>query len=205
MKKTALLLVLFVIILSCKKTDFVEKGMNTLKYESPYQAFYETLETGKLSDTILVQSQSKIFGCGTAAYEYFESLKKSGLDKFYTKYSDVLSNKVLINNFAKKNNLKILWVTRGNEGEKMELSDSLLHKNTNLEKRLWATKNFIKLTESPIKLDSVTIFFSVVYPKEKKYLTKEYMVSKVNGSWKCNKTSNDKSEIKDFRLGYYPF
>jgi hypothetical protein len=206
MKKTGFLIIIFIVLWSCKKNDFADNMLNNnVKFNSPYEVFYETLETGKITDTILVQSQTQIFGCGTAAYEYVEALKKSGLDKYYAKYDDVLSDTVLVNKFAKKHNTKILWVTRGNEGEKMELSDSVLHKNTNLEKRLWATKNFIKLSETPIKIDVVNIYYSVVYPKEKKYVTKEYKVSKVNGNWGSNKTSTDTSENKDFQYAYYPF
>jgi hypothetical protein len=206
MKKLAFLIVIFSILWSCKKIDFADNFLtNKVKYNSPYEAFYETLEAGKISDTILVQSQTQIFGCGTAVYEYLEALKKSGLDKYYVKYKDVLSDTILVNKFAKKHNTKILWVTRGNEGEKMELSDSVLHKNINLEKRLWATKNFIKLTETPKTMNSVNVFCSIVYPKEKKYVTKEYKVSKANGNWESNKTSTDTSENKDFEYAYYPF
>ena len=204
MKKIILIIYLFVITLSCKKQDLAQNIPN-IKYDTPYEAFYKTLQTSKLTDTILVQSQTQVFGCGTAAYEYFEELKKSGLDKFYTKYNNVLSDTVLVNEFSKNHNTRILWVTRGNEGEKMELIDPVLHKNTALEKRLWATKNFIKLTETPEKMNSVNIYYSIIYPKEKKYFTKDYKVSEINGIWQSTKVSIDKSENKDFKYAYYPF
>ncbi|WP_310554687.1 hypothetical protein [Flavobacterium sp.] len=200
MKKILFLLVGFVIIFSCKRLEKIDAKNN-----SPYVAFFKTLETEEISDTILVQSQTKIFGCGTAAYEYMEGLKKSGLDKFYEKYEDVLSDTISINKFEKTHNIKILWITRGNEGEKMELLDSVLHKNTSLEKRLWETKNFIKFTQTPIAMNAVDIYYSIAYPKEKKYFTKVYKVSKVNEKWESIKMSSHKSEVKDFQYAYYPF
>lgn len=206
MIKTSILLFMFVVLLSCKKTDFTENLFKKeMKYNSPYQAFLETLEPGKLTDTILVQTETQVFGCGTAAYEYFEELKKTGLDKFYKKHKTVLTDTALITKFERKHKLKILWVTRGFSGEKMELLNSVLHKNIEIEKRLWATKNFIKFTETPKTLNDVTVFYSIVYPKEKKYLTKEYQVSQVNKNWESIKKSTEKSEIKDFRFAYYPF
>ncbi|WP_395077986.1 hypothetical protein [Flavobacterium sp.] len=206
MKKIVFLIVVFIVLLSCKKVDFAENTVKKdLKFNSPYEAFYENLETGKITDTVLVQNKTQVFGCGTAAYEYFEELKKSGLDKYYVKYNDVLSDTLIVNKFAKKHNTKILWVTRGNEGEKMELLDPIIHKKANLEKRLWATKNFIKFSENPITMDAVTIYYSIAYPIEKKYYAKEYKVSKVNENWKSIKISTEKSEIKDFENAYYPF
>lgn len=50
---------------------------------SPYSIYFKSLKISNLTDTVLVQSQTKIFGCGTAVTEYKERLKTSGLDKFY--------------------------------------------------------------------------------------------------------------------------
>ncbi len=134
------------------KTNVVLEEIN-----SPYPFFFETLKIPRLTDTILVQNKTRIFGCGTGALEYREKLKESGLDAFYEKYGSVLSNRSLIEKFGKENNTKVLWITRGIEGEIMHLEDEKLHLDTALEVRLFREKNYVVFSEEPISLERVQV------------------------------------------------
>lgn len=198
MKMLILLIITLSIFSNCQQFN-----NHRIVKNGPYEEFFDKLNSGKITDTIIVQAQTRVFGCGTAYLEYSKKLNKSGLDKFYNKYSDVLSDTISIAKFEKKFKTKILWLTRGNEGEKLELLDSTLHNKINF-KKLLATKNFIKFSENPISMNVVKIYYSIAYPIEKKYFSKEYKVFKTNKNWKSIKVSTDKSEIVDFEYAYYP-
>jgi hypothetical protein len=158
--------------------------------ESPYKVFFEKLKVEKITDTILVPFQTHIFGCGTAYIEFQEHLKKKGLDKFYEKYKDVLSDSLLIKKFEIKNKTKILWIFRGNEGELFELADSVLHNKPNFEKRMLASKTHVSISEYPISVDSVYVYVSIDYPIIKKSIQKIYSISKKEDNWNMNKMIN---------------
>ena len=127
-KLIILKLLFFILVCSCEnnkpKVKFVKN--------SPYEIFFNQLKINKLTDTILVQNRTKVFGCGTAYVMYEDELNKNGLIKFYEVYGTILDNSEFLNVFAKNNNVKILWIERGNEGELFQLEDSILHKNKNL-------------------------------------------------------------------------
>ncbi len=185
MKTTILILILTIV--SCKNNQ--PKKLITSQ-ESPYELFFNELEIENLSDTILVPIQTRIFGCGTGYTQYQENLVKKGLNKFYEKYGDVLSNTLAITKFETKNKTKILWITRGNEGELNELFDSFLHKKLNFEKRIMESKNYVSLTETPFSMDSLIVDISVNEPISKKFIQKTYSIFKVNEKWKLNKIIN---------------
>ncbi|RRJ90544.1 hypothetical protein EG240_08405 [Paenimyroides tangerinum] len=139
-----------------------------------------------MTDTILVQNKTKIFGCGTGYVMYHEDLKESGLSKFYEKYGTVLDNQELLKVFEKNNNLKILWIERGNEGELFQLEDSVLHNNKKLEIRLMSEKAFLVFDETPKSLDSLNITVTIEFSNTNKILLKSFDLSQ-NKYWKIDK------------------
>jgi hypothetical protein len=187
MKKAFLYLCLVSTLVSCQKSE-TKKLITNL--DSPYAVFFDELEIEKITDTILVPFQTRIFGCGTAYIEFQEHLKKKGLDKFYEKYKDVLSDSLLIKKFEIKNKTKILWIFKGNEGELFQLADTVLHKKTNFEKRILASKTHVSISEYPISMDSVDIYVSMNYPITNKNIEKTYSISKKGNEWKINKLVN---------------
>ncbi len=187
MKNAFLYLTLVLTILSCQNRE-TKKLMTNL--ESPYTVFFDNLEVEKITDTILVPFQTRVFGCGTAYIEFQDHLKTKGLDKFYGKYKDVLSDSLMIKKFEIKNKTKILWIFRGNEGELFQLSDSVLHNKPNFEKRMLESKTHVSISEYPISMDSVDVYVSINYPITKKSVQKIYFISKKDDKWKVNKIVN---------------
>lgn len=177
----------FFIVCSCQETNSKQKIVEN----SPYEIFFNQLKIDKLTDTILVQNRTKVFGCGTAFVMHNDELTKSGLNKYYEKYGTVLSNLSNIDSFAKRNNVKILWITRGNEGELFQLSDSILHNNSKLEKRLIAEKTFLTFDDNPKSLDSVTIDVMINHRKQNKVIFKTFELSKNKNIWKIDKQNDE--------------
>ena len=173
-----------IIISSCENL----KTEKMLKFteNSPYEIFFNQLKINQLTDTILVQNKTKIFGCGTGYVMYHEDLKESGLSKFYEKYGTVLDNQELLKVFEKNNNLKILWIERGNEGELFQLEDSVLHNNKKLEIRLMSEKAFLVFDETPKSLDSLNITVTIEFSNTNKILLKSFDLSQ-NKYWKIDK------------------
>jgi hypothetical protein len=184
MKKAFLYLCLVSTLVSCQKRE-TKKLITNL--DSPYAVFFDKLEIEKITDTLLVPFQTRVFGCGTAYIEFQEHLKKKGLDKFYEKYKDVLNDSLLIKKFEIKNKTKILWIFRGNEGELFELADSVLHKNINFEKRILASKTHVSISEYPISMDRIYVYVTIDYPITKESVLKIYSISKKEDKWKMNK------------------
>lgn len=185
-----ILLLSFIFVYSCNNSKTETKNVEN----SPYKTFFNELKIDNLTDTILVQNQTKIFGCGTAAVMYEEEIRKNGVDKFYEKYGTVIENEELINSFAKKNNVEILWINRGNEGELFQLEDSILHKNTKLEKRLIAEKTFLSFDASPKSLDSLNITVMINDRNKNKIALQSFDLSRSRNNWKIDKQNVE--EIK---------
>ena len=173
-----------IIISSCE--NLKTEKMVKFTENSPYEIFFNQLKISQLTDTILVQNKTKIFGCGTGYVMYHEDLKESGLSKFYEKYGTVLDNQELLKVFEKNNNLKILWIERGNEGELFQLEDSVLHNNKKLEIRLMSEKAFLVFDETPKSLDSLNITVTIEFSNTNKILLKSFDLSQ-NKYWKIDK------------------
>ncbi len=185
--KILLTTLLIILLYSCLNQS--EKNqINKSKINSPYKIFFQYLKLDKLTDTILVQNRTKVFGCGTAYMEYKNKLEKSGLDIFYKKYGNILSDRKLFSIFERKHNVKILWIERGNEGELFQLEDTLLHKNTDLEKRLIKEKTYIEFNENPTSMNNVTINVSI-YKANRTELKnrKSFELIENKGEWKIDK------------------
>lgn len=183
-----------------------KKKKSTKKFAStPYQAFFSKLDDLTCTDTILVQSQTNVFGCGTGAHEYYENLQQKGLDKFYEQYGDVLSDTNLLHEFEEVHDTKILWVFRGYEGELLEFNDSLLKKDTLLLNRLLKEKQFVKFNEAPNSMATVTITVSMVNPKLKETIIKTYLAGLKHSGWSATLVKNEKLNQKNFESGYHPF
>ena len=173
-----------IIISSCE--NLKTEKMVKFTENSPYEIFFNQLKISQLTDTILVQNKTKIFGCGTGYVMYHEDIKESGLSKFYEKYGTVLDNQELLKVFEKNNNLKILWIERGNEGELFQLEDSVLHNNKKLEIRLMSEKAFLVFDETPKSLDSLNITVTIEFSNTNKILLKSFDLSQ-NKNWKIDK------------------
>ena len=189
-KLIILKLLFFILVCSCEnnkpKVKFVKN--------SPYEIFFNQLKINKLTDTILVQNRTKVFGCGTAYVMYEDELNKNGLIKFYEVYGTILDNSEFLNVFSKNNNVKILWIERGNEGELFQLEDSILHKNKNLEKRLIAEKAFLSFDDTPKTMDSLNLTVVINFRNLNKTILKSYDLSKRQNYWKIDK--QNEQEIK---------
>ncbi len=172
---------------------------------NPYEVFFSSLKAFNLSDTILVQSQTKIFGCGTAAHEYHEKLKKEGLDKFYEKYGTVFSDTTILKKFEKENKTKVLWVFRGYEGELMEFENEKLKKNKKLFDRLLKEKDFIQFSETPNSMISITFNISKVNPKKQETEISTYTVDLKDAMWGFSLVNQENFNGENFKRGYYPF
>lgn len=184
-------LILFLLIaVSCNNET--KKNQTFVADSSPYDVFFKQLKIDHLTDTILVQNQTKIFGCGTGHMMYYDELAKNGLYKFYDKYETVLDSEEHISLFERNNKVKILWISRGNEGELFQLYDSTLHANQKLEKRLIAEKTFLMFDENPTAMDSVNITVMINY--HSKVILKSFDLSKNEGQWRIDK--QDETETK---------
>lgn len=177
-----ILLLSFIFTYSCNNSETKTKNVEN----SPYKMFFNELKINNLTDTILVQNQTKLFGCGTAAVMYEEDIRSRGIDQFYEKYGTVIDNQELLNSFAKNNNVKILWIYRGNEGEVIQLEDSILHKNAQLEKRLLAEKTFLSFDDDPKTLDSLTISVSSYNPPKNTTSLYSFDLSNNKNGWKID-------------------
>lgn len=177
------LLLSFIFTYSCNNSETKTKNVEN----TPYKIFFNELKINNLTDTILVQNQTKLFGCGTAIAMYEEEIKSKGIDQFYEKYGTVVDDRELINSFAKKNNVKILWIYRGIEGELLQLEDSILHKNTQLEKRLLAEKTFLSFDDNPKTLDSLNISVTSYNPPKNTSFLYSFDLSKNKNAWKLDK------------------
>ncbi len=197
-------IVITIICASC--TYSYKKKKSTKEFaRTPYQAFFSKLDDLICTDTILVQSQTNIFGCGTGAHEYYENLKQKGLDKFYGQYGNVLSDTNLLHEFEEVHNTKILWVFRGYEGELLEFNDSLLKKDTLLLNRLLKEKQFVKFNEAPNSMATATITVSIANPKVKETIIKTYLAGLKHSGWSAILVKNEKLNQKNFESGYAPF
>lgn len=189
-------------IVACKNKD---SSTTNAPVASPYTLFFDSLHIEELSDTILIQAQPLVFGCGTAAIQHDEYLRTSGLYRFYEQYNDVLSDSTLIVKFSQRHQTKILWVSRGNEGELLELSDSNLHADSQLEARIFKEKCFIKIAETPHTLDSISIAVSVAYPIRETALFMQYQIVKRGNFWNIVKVErNIKKTPNDLEHAYFP-
>lgn len=180
------------LLLAVSCNNETKKNQTFVADSSPYDVFFKQLKIDHLTDTILVQNQTKIFGCGTGHMMYYDELAKNGLYKFYDKYETVLDNEEHISLFERKNKVKILWISRGNEGELFQLYDSTLHANQKLEKRLIAEKTFLMFDENPTAMDSVNITVMINY--HSKVILKSFDLSKNEGQWRIDK--QDETETK---------
>lgn len=157
--------------------------LKVLEQNSPYKLFFNELRLSNITDTVLVQNTTKIFGCGTASMDYNEELRKTGLDKYYDKYGTVLSDLKGLSEFEKNNKVKILCIERGTEGELFQLEDSLPHKNTKLEKRLLEEKSFISFDEEPEGIDAVKITVVINRRATNKIRLNTYHLLQSNKIW----------------------
>lgn len=187
---TTINILCFIFICSCDNTKLKEKFVE----KSPYEIFFNELKIDNLTDTILVQNRTKIFGCGTAYVMYEDEINKKGTNKFYEKYGTVLDNKEITKLFEKKNKVKILWINRGNEGELFQLEDLNLHKNIKLEKRLIAEKTFLSFDDSPKSLDSLNITVIIDDRNTNKTILQSFDLSKSRNNWKIYK--QNEQEVK---------
>ena len=181
--KRLLFPLIFILLISCSHN---KSGLNN-NVSSPYKTFFNQVKVSGLTDTILVQSKTKIFGCGSAYTEYQEELNKKGLNEFYEKYGKLLPNLELTSLFEKNNNVKILWIDTGNEGEIFRLKDSVLHSDEILEKRLIEEKAFLIFNDLPKTLDSMTITLSINYKKPKRSILKYFDLSISKNEWIIDK------------------
>lgn len=199
----AMTIVLAFGLLSCQHKQAKAKTSNP---SSPYQVFYNNITLPQqVTDTILVQLQTRVFGCGTAAMAYYDELQSSGLDKFYERHGDVLSDSMALETFVKKNKTRIIWVTRGLEGEACDLADSALHADRIFEKRMFVEKCFIKIVETPQRMDKVTIEASVAYPLSKTVFRANYQLTEQDKTWKIENTQSAvTADTESFEQAYYP-
>lgn len=159
-----------------------------VKINSPYKTIFNHLKLEHLTDTVLIQNRTKVFGCGTAYRDYENELEKSGLYKFYDEYGNILSDRKLFSVFERKHNVKILWIERGNEGELFQLEDTLLHKNTNLENRLIREKTYIEFDENPTSMNDVTINILIYTDNKTEWkIRKSFELTKKMGKWRVDK------------------
>jgi len=189
-------------IVACKNK---ESNSANAPIASPYAIFFDSLHIEELSDTVLMQAQPLVFGCGTAALQHDEYLRSSGLYRFYEQYNDVLSDSTLIAKFSHRNQTQILWVSRGNEGELLELMDSAMHADSKLEARLLKEKCFIKIAETPHSLDSISIAVSIAFPIKKMATFMQYQIVKRNNFWNIVKVERNVSKAPDeLERAYFP-
>ena len=174
-----------------------KKNITSKETNSPYPLFFKTLNIPRFTDTILVQNKTRIFGCGTEALEYNDKLKKSGLDVFYEKFGSVLSNRNLIENFAKANNAKVLWVTRGIEGETMHLEEESLHRDTVLETRLFNDKDYVVFSEEPISLDCVHVKIKITQLLQKDVTEITSTLTLKNKKWVYSSKDSVANSVKN--------
>lgn len=198
----AIKIILSFCFLSCQTKEAKQTAVSS---PAPYQVFYNAMVLPETTDTVLVQSQTRVFGCGTGALAYQEELQSSGLDKFYEQYGDVLSDTAGVATFSRKNKTRILWVTRGIEGEAMALADSALHADSAFEKRMFAEKCFIKIAETPERLNKVKVYASVAYPASGTVFTTNYLLSLKDNTWIAENISSDTTRDQEsFEEAYYP-
>ena len=193
-KISTLILSLFMLTCFIFSCDNSNKNKQKNAESSPYKIFFKQLKLKNLTDTILVQNRTKIFGCGTASVMYEEELNKKGLNKFYNEYGTILDDLELIKLFEKNNNIKILWINRGNEGELFELKDSTLHKNKKFEQRLIAQKTFVEFDDEPISLDRVKLTVLINPRNSDKVIIKSFDLSKKGKIWTLDK--QNQQEVK---------
>ena len=179
-----------VVVLFCFCNKVKNDTVSTIQSNNPYQVFFDNLKISNGNDTILMQHKTKVFGCGTAATEYFDNLEKKGLNKFFDKNGHIFDNNQILRNFESKNNLKILWINVGNEGELFELEDSKLHSNKKLETRLLNKKPFIVLTENPESTSKLTIEYVYNNPLQKNSSSNSYFLSEKSSIWKLDSIHN---------------
>ncbi len=191
-KHYSVLIIVILIIASCtsqskKKQVIDEKDPIPATNEdqvSPYEAYLDNFRFENGTDTLLVQRKSRVFYCGTAAFEYYEELKKSGLKEYFEKYNDLVEHPTFSKKIEANSKTKILWVNRGNEGELMELENETIHANKELERRLFAEKAFVQITENPLAMDKVEIYTTVFYPVSNKTENLIHSIIKNQGEWK---------------------
>lgn len=171
-----------VLIISCDLPQKIKDKVDPKSYNNPYEVFYSKLNNLKLTDTVLVQSQTKIFGCGTAALEYYSNLEVKGLDKFYDKYGTLFAKTNLLEEFEKQNNTKIVWVDRGN-GELFKLENEDLKSNDSLVKRLRKEKDFIVFEDTPNSLQSLSASIKISKPSTKTTKIKTYIIGLKHLGW----------------------
>ena len=191
-------------MLSCGNHHAAQATTQTA-FPGPFEVFFDSLQIPSLTDTILVQAQSRVFGCGTAAVQHDEYLRSSGLQPFYDKYQGVLGDCAFLKKYTHREKIAILWVSRGMEGELLELSDSTLHADAAIEDRLFRSKCFLKFSETVHSLDSITVSVSIAYPIQKSALALQYQLSSNSKGWNITESSKDSSSDKEaLERAYYP-
>ena len=176
-----------------------------IKNNNPYNVLFSRLENLNLTDTVLVQNRTKVFGCGTAAYTYYENLKETELENFYKAHGNVLSDTILLKEFEKKNKTKIIWISRGNEGELFEFEDPDLKTNTKLFSRLLKSKCFMKFADTPLSTIVLKMDVTVVRPIKKETEINTYNFGLKHFGWGVFFENKKKITGKDFEKGYAPF
>ena len=193
--KNLLFLSIFILSTGCSKnkSDTVVNNLNKTNtalqsiMHSPYKTFFNTIRINGITDTILVQNRTKVFGCATAKISYNQELKEKGLHTFYEKHGALLDHQEFINRFKKNHNVTILWIDTGNEGDLFQLDDSLLHKNIKLEKHVIESKPYLVFNDTPKSLDSLSITVLIDYKNPKTKLLKTFDLSADQNGWKIDK------------------
>ncbi|WP_299259363.1 hypothetical protein [uncultured Aquimarina sp.] len=190
-KDYAVIITIIVIIVSCtsqnKKIQITDEKDTVLTVNqnqlSPYEEYLNNFRFENGTDTLLVQRKSRIFYCGTGAMEYYDELKKNGLEKYFEKYKDLVEYPTFSKKIETNNKTKILWVNRGNEGELMQLENKTIRANKELEKRLFEEKAFVQITENPLTMDKVEIYTTIFYPVSNKTENLMHIIIKNKGEW----------------------
>ena len=186
MKKVVSILSIFVLFISssfCNRPK-VEK--------SPYQVFFENITFENLKGNVLIDVSTRTFGCGTAAMDYSENLRKTGMDKFYEKYGYIYADKTILENTAKLNNIKLMWYGSGNEGVGFNFTDKKINSNKKLKAKLWKESQRISIVENPISMNLIEFTVDYWIKKNEESFHKVYTIEKVNEIWEFNATSETK-------------
>lgn len=182
MLKLRYLLLITIIVVGCNTPQKIEGKLGPKSYSNPYEVFYAKLDNLKLTDTVLVQLQTKIFGCGTAAVQYYEDLEEKGLDKFYDQYGTLFSNTKLLKQFEKQNNTKILWIDVG-QGDQFQLEDENLKSNDSLINRLRKEKDFITFEDALYSMHNLSATITISHPNIKTTEIKTYAIGLKHLGW----------------------
>lgn len=124
MKKVCYILIPFFMI-NCNLNENITYSNN------PYNLIFSKLRNLQVTDTVLVSSKID-------AYTYVKEL-----DTIDNPYGKILSEIVLLNQFEKQNNTRIIQVIKKKKINQLVFKDSLLTKEVNLLDRLIDEKDMI--------------------------------------------------------------